>query len=78
MMQIDGWRNNAGDNGLDGDSRFDRTGRSKRMPDHRLGRTDEHMVCMLSEHRLNGLCLCAIIVWSRCAMRVNVIHLIGA
>ncbi len=54
-----------------------RSRRSHHMSGHRLGRTNWHVIGMISEARLNGMCLCSIVVQGRRAMCIDVINLIG-
>src|SRR5260370_41780962 len=63
--------------GLAGGRGFNGARRSECMSSHGFGGANRQARGIFSEAGFDSLCLCAIIVGSRGAMRVNVVHLVG-
>src|SRR5258708_334013 len=77
MVRLDRRRYAPRQDGHDGESGFNSARRSECMSSHGFGGANRQARGIFSEAGLDSLCLCAIIVGSRGAVRVNVVHLVG-
>src|SRR5207302_9416724 len=77
VVQVNGRRNDACLNGHDGNHPFDRTSRPECVSGHRLGGANGQAVGVVAEKGLDGLCFRPVIEWSRGAMSIDIVHLVG-